>query len=156
MAISTDALIDFFGTKDAVDDGSTSAISDGSFSVAADVSAWTNDDDAPSCVMQLTCQWATAPDDGSTINIYARKMNIDGTNDSPTPSANNLDQYIGSFVADGDVAINTDAYLVTNWLTLPNHYTSQVYEFYLENQTGQTISANWDLDITPVTKGPHA
>ena len=156
MAISTDSVIDFFGTKDAVDDTSTSSIADAAFSVTADITAWTNDDDSPACVMQLTCQWSVVPTDGSVINIYARKMNIDGTNDSPIPSAANLDQYIGSFVADGAVGTATDAYLVTNWLTLPNHYTSQVYEFYIENQTGQTISADWDLDITPVTKGPHA
>lgn len=156
MAISTDALIDFFGTQDSIDDGSTSAISNDAFSVAADVTTWTNDDDAPYGIFVLMCQWGTAPTDGSVINIYARKMNIQSTNDSPEPSTNNYDQYIGSFVVDGDVATSTNAYHVTDWLALPNHKTSQEYDFYLENKTGQSISANWDMWITPCTKGPHA
>ena len=155
MAIGADSLIDFFGTQDSVDDGGTSAITDGSFSVAADVATWTNDDDAPNAVFVLRCQWGTAPTDGSVINLYGRKLNVQSTNDSPIPSANNLDQYIGTFTVDGDVATATDAYHVTNWLVLPNHVTSQQYDFYLENQSGQTISAGWAMWITPATKGPH-
>ena len=155
MAIGTDSLIDFFGTQDQLDDGTTSAITDTSFS-APDTTSWTNDDDAPFGVFVLQAQWATQPTDQSAINIYGRKLNIQSTSDSPVPDAANLDQYIGSFIVDGTVATSTDAFMVTNWLTLPNHYTSQVYEFYLENQSGQTISANWNLWITPLTKGPHA
>lgn len=156
MAIGTDSLIDFFGTQDSVDDGTTSTIADNAFSVVADITTWTNDDDAPACVMMLQCQFGTAPDDGSVINIYAQKLNIESTNDSPVPDAVNLDQYIGSFVVDGTLAATNDMFLVTNWLTLPNHKTSQEYNFYIENKTGQTISASWEWFITPSTKGPHA
>lgn len=156
MAIGTDNLIDFFGTQVSVDDGSTSSIADGAFSVAADLTAFTNADDAPSCVMVFQCQWATQPTDGSVINIYARKLNVESTNDTPVPDAANLDQFIGSFTVDGTVATSTDAFQVTSWLTLPNHISSQIYEFYFENQTGQTISAGWEAFLTPVTKGPHA
>jgi len=155
MTIGTNDFIDKFGTQDRIDDTSTSSIANDAFSVAADIATWTNDDDAPFCVMVLMCQWATAPDDGSIINIYARKLNVEGTNDSPAPSTANQDQIIGFFTVDGDVATATDAYHVTDWMTLPNHYSSQQYDFYLENKTGQTISANWDMWITPVTKGPH-
>lgn len=155
MAIGTDSLIDFFGTQDQIDDGTTSSIADNAFS-APDTSTWTNDDDAPFAVFVLECQWGTQPTDGSVINIYGRKLNVQSTSDSPVPDAANLDQYVGSFTVDGTVAINTAAFLVTNWLVLPNHATSQQYDFYLENQSGQTISANWNLWITPVTKGPHA
>jgi len=156
MAIETDSVIDFFGTQTSADDGSTSAISDGAFSVAADITTFTNADDAPACVMVLRCQWATLPTDGTVINIYARKLNIDSTNDSPVPDAANLDQFIGSFTADGTVSTATNTFLVTNWLALPNHKTSQEYDFYLENNTGQTISSGWTLKLTPSTKGPHA
>jgi hypothetical protein len=156
MAISTNALIDFFGTQDSIDDGSTSSVANNALSVAADITSWTNDDDAPYAVFVMRCQFATAPTDGSLINIYGRKMNVQSTSDSPTPTAVNTDQYIGSFIVDGDIATATDAFLVTNWLALPNYYTSQVYDFYFENKTGQTITAGWAAWITPVTKGPHA
>ena len=156
MAIGTDSLIDFFGTQVSVDDGTTSTISNNAFSAVGDITTFTNADDAPSCVMVLQVQFGTAPADGSVINIYAQKLNVEGTNDSPVPDGNNLDQYIGSFVVDGTVGSSTDMFLVTNWMTLPNHKTSQEYDFYIENKTGQTISANWNWFITPSTKGPHA
>lgn len=155
MAISTDALIDFFGTQTSVDDGSTSAITDGSFSVAADISTFTNNDDAPFCVMVFRCQWATLPTDHTSIDIFARKLNIEGTNDSPVPDAANLDQRIGAFTVDGTVAINTNTFLVTDWLRLPNHKSIQEYDFYFQNNSGQTITAGWAAWITPATGGPH-
>ena len=43
MAISTDALIDFFGTQDEVTT-TPSEVTDTSFSIATDTSTWTNDD----------------------------------------------------------------------------------------------------------------
>jgi hypothetical protein len=153
MAIGTNALIDFFGTQDQVDDTATAAIASAAFS--ADQASWTNDDDAPFGVMVFRCQWATAPTDGSLINIYARKMDVQSTSDSPIPTAINTDQYIGSFVVDGDVAINTNVFLVTNWLSLPNHQTSQIYNFYFQNSTGQQITSGWAAWITPCTRGPH-
>lgn len=159
MAIASNSLIDFFGTQDLITHATTAgAITDGSFSVvqAADVLPWTNDDDAPTCVMVLKCQFATLPTDGNKINIYARKLNVQSTNDSPVPDAVNLDQFIGSFTVDGTIAVTNDSWLVTNWLTLPNHITSQIYEMYIENKTGQTITSGWTMYVTPVTKGPHA
>jgi hypothetical protein len=155
VAISENALIDFFGTTDPIDAGSTTAITSSSFTLESDVTTWTNDDDAPFCILILTCQWGTAPDDGSTIDIYARRMNIDGTADSPKPSTVNLDQLIGSFTVDGDTAATNDISHASEWLVLPNMKSSQEYDFYLHNRTGQDISANWDLDIIPATRGPH-
>lgn len=159
MAIGADSLIDFFGTQELITHATTAgSIVNDAFSVvqAADVLSWTNDDDAPTAVMVLRCQWATAPDDGSSVNIYARKMNIQGTDDSPKPDAANLDQFIGSFIVDGTIAATNNIWMPTNWMTLPNHITSQIYDFYIENKTGQTISSGWNMWITPLTKGPHA
>lgn len=156
MAIGAGDLIEKFGTQDSVDDGTTSSIANAAFSVAADVTTWTNDDDAPWAVFALMCQWATLPTDNSVINIHARKLNIQSTNDDPVPATTNTWMWIGSFTVDGAVAINTDTYLTTERIKLPNHKTSQEYDFYLENQSGQTISANWDMWVTPVSEGPHA
>jgi len=155
MTIGADALIDFFGTQAAIDDGSTSSIADGAFSVAADITTRTNGDDAPSSSYILQCQFATLPDDNSTIDLFARKLNIESTNDSPEPDAVNLSQRVGSFTVDGTIAVTNDMFLPTNWLTLPNMKSSQEYDYYLGNNTGQTISANWELFENPSTKGPH-
>jgi len=158
MAIGTDALIDFFGTQDLITHATTTgAITNNSFSVvqAADVLPWTNDDDAPSAIMVLKCRWTTtAPTDGTMINVHIRPLNVQSTNDTPVPTAV-TPSYLTNFRADGDVAADTYVHLITPVFALPNSYTSAVYEFYLENKTGQSITTAWTWYITPVTKGPH-
>lgn len=153
MAIGTDSAIDFFGTQDAVTTtgGSTA---DGAFTSAGQ---WTNDDDAPEAGFTLVAQWATATSiAGKPINLYTRLHNIQSTNDAPAPSATNPVVFLGSFIAPESTG-STDFYmpLASGTTRLPNQYTSQVHDFYIENRTGQTISANWSLYVTPITVGPH-
>lgn len=158
MAIGTNDLIDKFGTQDTVTVGTgTSAVTNGSFSAAADVVAggWTNDDDAPLGAFVLTCQFATLPVANSAIELFARVLNIDGTNDQPQPDSNYAPDLLGRFFIDAGTAANTDMTLPC-LAALPNVASSQVYEFYLKNVTGQTISAGWVLKVTPITQGPRA
>jgi hypothetical protein len=151
MAISTDALIEFFGTQDTVTSLSSS-VTNGSFSVAGDVTTWTNDDDAPMASVVFEGTYSVAPDANSSVNLYARLMNIQSTNDQDAPDANYGHVYLGSFPLN-DV---TTAQYISIDVTLPNTKTSQEYEFYIENDGGQTLSAGWDLYVTPKTYGPHA
>lgn len=155
MAISTNAAIEFFGTQDTVTaGGGTSAVVDGAFSVAGDVVAgnWINDDDAPMAAVVLTCAYATAPTANTAVNLYARLMDINGTNDAITPDANNTHVYLGSFPLDDTTAQQN----IPLDVRLPNQYSSQVYQFYLRNNAGQTMAAGWTLKVTPKTIGPHA
>ena len=69
------------------------------------------------------------------------------------PDANFPNIYIGSFPHNNP---STGAQTASMRAALPNTKTSQTYNFYIENQTGQTISAGWDLHVTPLTIGPHA
>lgn len=155
MAIGTNDAIIKFGTLDAVDDTTTSAITDGSMSVAADVTAWTNDDDAPGAILRLRWQYPSGTIDGN-IKIYARPMNIDGTDDAPIPDAAYKQIYRGEFQIDTGQAATTDTvYLKYIDLYDIAQVTSQVYEIYIFNDTGVSVSANWDLDITPISIGPH-
>ena len=158
MAIGTDANIDFFGTADQLDDTTTSAITDGSFSVAADISAWTNDDDAKLALFKIKWQYASGTiDTGARIHLYARRMNIDSTEDENTPSATYRHAHVCSFIVDTALGTSTDQeILAVGSLEHLNAETSQQYEFYLENATGVTIAANWDLRIYPKASGPHA
>ena len=151
MAITTDAAIDFFGTQDTL--GTSSAdVTDTSFSVAGDLSTWTNDDDVREAFVVLLVNYSVAPDANSVINLYLRPLNIQSTNDADIPDANNLQGYVGSFTVN-DV---TTAQYPWVEIHLPNSYTSQQYEFYLQNATGQTMPAGWDVFVTPKTIGPHA
>ncbi|MCC7082181.1 MAG: hypothetical protein IT530_16030 [Burkholderiales bacterium] len=153
MTIATNDRIEKFGAQASVDDGSTSAIASGAFSVAADIAAWTNTDDAPMAALVLRCQWATVTGVANrAVNVYVRLLNIQGTNDPVSPGVNRFGTYLGSFTIYAASA-NTDYYFDAR-VELPNMQSGQEYEFYLENQSGQTISAGWALWVTPVTDGP--
>lgn len=159
MAIAADALIDFFGTQDPVTaGGGTSAVTNGSFSASGDAASWTNDDDARQAGFVLKFQYpsGTIVEDG--VELYARLMNVDSTNDEPQPDAGWSPHYLGKFTTDTNQAATTDTYYVLDQGTtfLPNQYASQVYEFYIKNNTDVTMTAGWTLKITPLTGGPHA
>ena len=151
MAITTDAAIDFFGTQDTLGT-SSSAVTDTSFSVAGDLSTWVNDDDAKETAVVLNVNYSVAPDANSVINLYLRPLNIQSTNDQEIPDANFLHTYVGSFPVN-DVTTSQFSSII---ISLPNVETSQNYEFYVENQTGQTMPAGWDIFVTPKAIGPHA
>ena len=153
MTIGTNDLIDKFGTQDTVTTGTPGSIATGSFSVAGDVALWTNDDDAPLAVFALTCQWATVTSVANKrVALYARVMNVDGTSDPVAPSANRKWQPIGAFLVYA-ASPATNYLFDSGAVRLPNSSVDQQYEFYLENQTGQTISSGWALKVTPLTQG---
>lgn len=152
MAIGTDAAIEFFGTLDDLD-SSSAAVADAAFSVSGDLAGWTNDDDASIATMVGLFTYGTAPDAGSAILLYARLLNIaDTTKDADAPNADIPRVYLGPFTLD-DV---TAEQVISITIGLPNAKASQEYEFYIENQGGQSLSAGWSLQITPKTTGPHA
>ena len=154
MAISTNAGIDFFGTQDTLDN-TTSAVTDGSFSDGTnDLSEWTNDDDAQMAHVVFEGTFSVAPTANSSVDLFLRKMNIGnaGTEDEEVPDANNSGGYVCSFGLN-DV---TTAQTVGRLIRLPNSKTSQAYEFYIQNNGGQTLSASWSLHVTPIAAGPHA
>lgn len=151
MAISTDAAIEFYGTQDDVSNSSSSVV-DGAFSVSGDVSNWTNDDDAPMAIAILECAYATAPDASSTVDLFTRLIDIIGTDDADAPDADNLHIYLGTFPLNN---VTTRQHIPIE-ISLPNSETSQIHQFYIQNNGGQTMSASWQLHITPKAIGPHA
>tara|TARA_S200002703_G_scaffold1263_1_gene2211 strand:+ start:11535 stop:11999 length:465 start_codon:yes stop_codon:yes gene_type:complete len=154
MAIGSDTAIHFFGTQDTLDN-TTSSVLDGAFSDGTnDLSAWTNDDDAPMAHAVFEGTFSVAPDAGSSVALYARKIDIGnaGTEDEDAPDANNTSSYVGSFGLNDVTSAQTKGILIS----LPNSKTSQIYNFYIQNNAGQTLSASWSLHITPVAIGPHA
>lgn len=152
MPITTNDAIEKFGTQDLVT-GTPGTVADGAFSVAGDVSTWTNDDDAIMATATALFDWdTTAPDVNSSVNLYARLLNVQSTNDQDVPDANFGHTYLGSFPVN-DVLTNQ---YISIEISLPNTKSSQEYEFYIENNTGETIQNTWDLWITPKAIGPHS
>ena len=154
MAIGTNAAVPFFGTTDPLDDTTTSAVLNDASSVAADIAAWTNTDDAPAANVILRWQYAAGTLDGD-IDLHIRPLNVDGTGDTPVPTFLDPVGYVGSFQVDTSLATATDSILMRSISLLPwTMKTSQEFEFYLINRSGVTIAANWDLDIVPMALGP--
>lgn len=159
MAIGTNDAIDKFGNQDTVTaGGGTSAVTNTSFSASGDVvsGGWTNDDDAPLAMFVLKFQYPSGTINSAGIHLYARLMNIDGTNDEPQPDSGWPGHYLGTFITDENQLATSDTYYsLGNPVRLPNSYTSQVYEFYVHNDCDVTMSAGWTIKITPVSVGPH-
>jgi hypothetical protein len=151
MAIGSNSAIEFFGTQDTVT-STSSAVTDGSFSVAGDITTWTNDDDAPAAAVVFEGTYSVAPDVNSTVSLFARLMNIQSTNDQEIPDSNFQHTYLGSFPLND---VTTEQFVAIE-VGLPNTKSSQEYDFYIQNNAGQTVSAGWDIHVTPKTIGPHA
>lgn len=150
MSITTDAAIEFFGTQDTL--GTTSAaVANDLFSIAGDLSTWVNDDDAPQASVILLANFSVAPDTNSSINLFLRLLDIQSTNDQDVPDVNFQHVFVGSFPLN-DV---TTAQYIPIQISLPNNSTSQNYEFYIENKSGQSLPSGWDIFVIPKTIGPH-
>lgn len=155
MTIEANDIIGKFGATDDATDGATQAVSDGAFS--NDPTTWTNDDNTRLVVFDFKGQYPSGTlDDSPFIALYCRLLNINSTNDETVPSNINPNHYIGNINLDGGLAATTDTYAVSNDLALPAKKASQEYEFYYKNITGVTISAGWELNVTPSTLGPKA
>ena len=105
----------------------------------------------------LAAHFNTAPNANGAVNIHLRKLNIaETTGDEPVPSADWSGGLVGIILVDD---ITTDHWPSVR-VQLRNGKSSQEYEWYVENQAGQTLgdstgSDHWRLFITPVTVGPH-
>jgi hypothetical protein len=86
---------------------------------------------------------------GPTINLYRVDQDIDGSNDAPVPTSSNRSLFVGGFV----VPLAVDA-TATLYLPLSEVPLSPVCNFYIENQTGQSILAGWTLKATPKSLVP--
>lgn len=151
MAIGTNDPIEKFGTQDDLASSSAS-VADGSFSIASDLAQWTNDDDAVIASIILESTISVTPTANSKVRLFARLMAFEGTNDQGIPEADFPHVHLGDFPIMTQTGIQRTAIEIG----LPNVEASQVYEFYIQNNSGQTMSAGWTLFITPKSIGPSA
>ncbi len=157
MAIGSGDQIQKFGTETTVSAATPGAITNTSFSVAGDVAtapAYTAEDTAD-IVALFEGAFSSSPDVGGEVVLYARPMNIQGSNDAPQPDVNFEHYAIGYFPVD---AVTSTQYLVlaAGFASLPNYKAGQVYEFYLRNLAGATLSSGWVLRVTARAPGPKA
>ena len=149
MAITTGDAIYKRGTQIAVGStGTAGSVLDGAFDTESKV---TLSSDAPLADMVLNYRVEVTTGSGAAVHLYRRDINIQSTNSTPVPSLNNKSTYIGSFQIPAAIATATDYRAILVGVPITPDCT-----FYIENDTGQTLSASWDLYATPVTYGASA
>lgn len=93
---------------------------------------------------------SAAPTAGKTVDLYRRGIDVVGTFDEPEPDANFKATFVGAFLIDAADPAGTDTPYVLMGIPLLPHKM----QFFIQNNLGVTISANWDLDIVPYTYKP--
>lgn len=154
MAFNSFDLQGKFGTETELTT-SPATVATGAFSIASDTSSWVNTDDAPEAMFKFkitAASLAAAPAAGDTIDLFMVHENVEGTEDTPTPTDNYPHTYMGSFTLwDSD----SDQVHVIGPVTLPNYVTSQSYVPYIRNNMSQATGTGWQLWIKTVSVGPR-
>ena len=101
----------------------------------------------PDARFVLTGTFSVAPTENTTLALYARPLNIDGTADTDAPETTRPTQYIGMFAVNNVTSAQS---LVCDAQNVPWEA-----DYYIHNNgTGQTLGAGWKLLVTPCTIGP--
>ena len=119
----------------------------------ADDASYDRDSDGggyPDAEFVLACAFGTAPTEGVVVALYARPMDVDGTNDTEAPEAARPTWFVGSFVVNNVTSTQYIGPLIARDVPkLANYYLHN-------NATGQTLSSGWTLKVTPRSYKPAA
>jgi hypothetical protein len=96
--------------------------------------------------LTLSVTFSVAPTVLGSIDIYRRDLNVDGSSDTPVPTATYTQKYVGSFNVESSTSIQ--------YLSRESVPVSGDCELYLQNNTDQTMSLGWELKAKPWTWGP--
>lgn len=129
------------------------AISDAGFSLTSDID--TNVDNSVTKypyakVILVLNDLSAAPSAGRVVDLYRRGLNVVSSISEPEPDANYKATYVGSFVIDAADPAGTDVPYILMQVPL----IAGLQSFYIQNNLGVTISANWDLTVVPYTFKP--
>ena len=116
---------------------------DASYSVASDGAYY------PDAKFVISVTFGTAPTEGTTLALYARPLDIDGTNDAEVPETTRPTVFIGTFAVNN---VTTAQYIELLAQDVPWSASYYIHN----NGTGQTVSSGWTLKVTPCTVAPAA
>ena len=111
---------------------------DATYSVESDGAGY------PDADFVLVGTFAVAPTENTTLALYARPIDVDGTKDTEVPEATRPTRFIGNFMVNN---VTTEQVIVQEVFGLPRKA-----EYYVHNNgTGQLLNAGWTLKVTPRT-----
>ena len=145
--MSNEAIV-VYGTIKTLE-SSGGAIANGSVvqAAAATYSVDTDGSSYPDAEFVLGFAFGTAPTEGTVLGLYARPLDIDGTNDAEVPEAGRPTEFIGAFVVNNVTTTQYARLIARDIPRLASYYVHN-------NSTGQTVSAGWTLKATPRTYKP--
>ncbi len=115
----------------------------------ADYSIVTDGAYYPDAEFVLTCTFSVLPVENSTLALYARSLDVDGTLDAEVPESTRPEKYIGYFSVNSVTSSQTMVLRAQDVPTVASYYIHNV-------NTGQSVTAGWVLKVTPRTIGPAA
>jgi hypothetical protein len=83
------------------------------------------------------------------FSVYARPLDIDSTNDAPTPGSSFTGGFVGALLISGSGASGAQTAILQD---VPNSWAN--VEFFIQNQTNATLNAGWTLKAVPKTVKP--
>lgn len=114
---------------------------DANYSIASDGGYY------PDAKFVFSGAFTIAPTENAVLSLYARPLDIDGTNDAEVPETTRSTVLIGNFTVNN---VTTLQYIELLAQDVPWNAA-----YYLHNNgTGQTLSAGWTLKVTPYTVAP--
>lgn len=123
---------------------SPAAVAVDAVSPISDSETWVNSNNAIEAAFVLTGTFAAAPAAAGTVDLYAKLLDLEGTNDSPDPATDYPHTLLGSF------PITTLATQTVSLIApLDNTKLLQNYQFALGNSTNQILNAGWALRVAP-------
>lgn len=137
LAVGTTKTLEASGAS--ITNGSVVQADDANYSLSSDAANW------PDAEFVLVCAFASSSSiEGKQVNLYARPLDVQSTNDTEVPEAGRPTHRVGSFTVNG---VTSTQYIVLDSLYASDLPRSAAY--YLHNETGQTISSGWALYVTP-------
>ena len=114
---------------------------DASYDIVNDGSSY------PDAEFVLTGAFGTGPTEGTTLALYARPLDVDGTADTEAPETTRATVFIGTFTVNN---VTSTQNIVLNGLFAVG--VPKKADYYIHNNgTGQSLSAGWTLKVTPRT-----
>lgn len=145
--MSLEAIL-FLGTQKTLE-ASGGSIANNALAQADDASysVVTDGRNYPDARFVLVGTFSVAPVENTTLALYARPLNLDGTADADAPETTRPTQFIGVFSVNNVTSPQV--------LMLMAQDVPWEADYYIHNNgTGQTLSAGWKLLVTPCTIGP--
>ena len=147
--MSGETIVQFGTTKTLEANGASIAnntlaqADDTGYSISADGAYY------PDAKFVIAATFVTAPAEGTTLALYARPLDIDGTNDAEVPETTRPTVFIGTFSVNN---VTTAQYIELLAQDVPWSASYYIHN----NGAGQTVSAGWTLKVTPCTVAPAA